>query len=438
MSNPSHLSEYTVRFKDPENPLRRPMIKPPQKSVTHAAKMASDTTTGQEFVAYPITPPAKKSPILYQPPEKEMESATEYKNMFLGKWQAPVKPITPSVSKKDNVEPFNHSTTQATDFLGAPPVTPRQIYGAKHDYEPPKTPFGDVSTTHVDFVGYGKVPVTPSLAPTLQVEDKSQPIEGVTSYRSTFTKPTMPEKFQRQKTVYMPSSEKVSDFTTSRYSFPKYPFSKPREMIKHTDDHHDKSHVPLESSTINRLHFKTWDIPKKFSRPPTAFIPPTEKVSDQTTFRSNFPDYGCVPLAKSFKPVHKGDTEVVPFISATTQNADYKAWNGVKRPEPARQDQPYEPPKEKFDPTTTFTAHYKGTTTSRASSIKPVERPPDVSKMDFTTSYKDDFSGPGYKPCPISQLSLDDNKVSKYSFSHEDPYGHKFYKPTKNSKMIKC
>lgn len=433
---PCHHTEYSTKYKKYENQTRRSAIRPPRKLAEHDAKMVSDTTNRKEFVAYPVTPPTKKPPVQFQPPQEAMESSTEYKNVYLGKWQAPTEPIVPSRSQNERTEPFDDSTTHAIDFT-APPVTPRELHTAQNNYEPPTATFDDISTAHSDFIHYGKVPVTPSLAPPLPVKDKGQPIEGVTSYNSNFVVPPMPKKIDFPKETYVPSKEKISDVTTFKASFPQYPDVKPREMKKPVSERCNTD-IPFESRTTSRMHYVPWDLPKKYSRPPTAFVPPTERVSDVTTHRSDFADYGHVLPTASSRPVHKRDTQVVPFDSLTTQNADYRAWDGVRRPEPVRQDKEYEPPQEKFDPTTTFSTNFKGTFASRPPSARPPQPTSTSSKIDFTTSYNSTFSGPGYQLCRSIPLLTNDTKASKYVYSHDDSFGHKYYRPTKDGETVKA
>lgn len=433
---PCNLTEYITKFKTHDNYQPRGMIKPPQKIVARDTKMESDTTNRRDFIAHPVTPPAKTPSVPYQPPDKEMHTATEYKQAFLGKWQTPTQPILPPRHQEEHMEHFNHSTTHAADY-SAPPVTPRQLFKAPSSYEPPKSPFDDRSTTRSDFVDYGKVPMTPSLKPPSKVTGSTQPLNEITSYRSTFTAPTMPDRFERPNQIYIPSSEGLSNSTTFRSAFPKHPVSKPPKAIKPPCHKHGDSRIPFETSTTNHLTYKSWEIPKRFSRPPTTFMPPTEKVSDQTTFKSHYLDYGHVPLAASFKPLQKKE-QVPPFESLTTQSVDYKAWGDIKRPESFAQDKQYEPPKEKFDSTTTFKAHYKGAYEPRAASTKPPQKvPAKVSEIDSMTVYKETFSGPGYKPCPSIPLLANDAKASKFVYSHEGPNGHELYKPIDSSETVK-
>ena len=426
---PCHLSEYNVKFKRHENQQRRAMIRPPIKSAARDAKMESETTSGRDFVSHPVTPPAKKTPVVYQPPEERMNTSTEYKNTFLGKWQAPLHPILPARRQKDSDEPFSHTTTHANDYL-APPITPRKFYRSQSIYEPPTNRFDGSSTSHSDFVDYGAVPITPKLKPPETDRTSTQPLDGVTSYRSNFTTPDMPQKFQKPKEVYVPSSEEFSCSTTSRSAFPKHPVIKIPETKKLAQKR-DNSNIPFESSTTNRQTYKIWDLPKKISRPPTTYTRPTEKVSNLTTSKVDYQEYGCVTLATSCKPQQRANDQIAPFESRSTQNSDYKAWTDVKRTQPIRQDQQYEPPKEKLDTTTTFKMYYKGEYEPRALSTKPPLEPyAKSSEMDFKTSYSQSFSGPGYKSCPSIPLMA--NNTSKFDYSHEDSSGHKFYVPKVN------
>ena len=421
-----HLTEYVVKFKDHGNH-RRSMIRPPRKMATHNAKLESDTTNRRDFVAHPVTPPVKRPPVQFQPPKEGMATSTIYKKAYLGNWKAPPQPILPSRKEEDPI-PFNHRSTHATDFV-APPVTPRILHTADHNYEPPETPFDGSTTARSDFIHYGKVPVPASLAPRAKVSERTHPMEGVTSYGSTFTTPAMPERFNLQRRDYVPPKERVSDLTTFKSSFPKHPAVKPREMKKPLSERCNAD-IPFENQTTNRLHYKTWDIPEKHLRPPSRFIPPTEKVSDVTTQRSDFTDYGRVPPTPSSKPLLKPNSQG-PFDSLTTQKVDFRAWDGVKRPDQVRQDRDYEPPQEKFDPATTFSTAYRGIFASRPPDARPSPRPASTGKIDFTTSYNNSFSGPGYKLCRSIPLLTNEAKASQYVFSHEDSHGHKFYKQIK-------
>ena len=402
------------------------MIQPPKKSAVHNAKMSSDTTFRKDFVTYPVTPPAKRIPVEFQPPEVGMQMQTEYNDRYLGKWEPPTPPILHRQTVKD-YEPFDHSTTHGTDFV-APPVTPRQVYRAQHNYEPPKNPFDGVSTSRTAFINYGNVPKTPSFKRPSPCKERSKPMEGNSSYQSTYTIPELPKKKERKKEKYVPPKEKISDMTTFRSSFPKHPGFKPPESKKHVDKRCDLT-VPFESKTTNQMHYKTWELPKKELRPPTAYVPPTAKVSDSTTNRSDFRNYGNVLPAQSFKPVQKPNTNTTPLEGLTTQNVDYRAWKDVKKPDIVRQEKEYEPPKEKFDPSTTFNTYFKGISASPSPSAKPPEQPLlNQSKMNFLTSYNNSFSHSGYKPCPSVPLLTNDSKASKYTFAYENPHGHKFYK----------
>lgn len=425
---PCHLSEYNVEFKKYHDHKPRPLIRPPLKSAIRDAKMESKTTSRRDFITHSVTPPVKKGPVVYQPPEGKMSTSTEYKNSFLGKWQTPLLPIVPARKQSDCDRPFDHTTTHKNAYL-APPIVPRKAYGPQNAYEPPKDRFDGSSTAHSDYVDYGAIPVTPMLKPPEVNIASSQPLDGKTSYRSDFVTPSMPQKFQMPKEVYVPSGEKFADSTTSRSAYPKHPVVKIHESKKPAHGLSNTDRTPFETNTTNRQAYKVWELPKKVSRPPTVYTPPTEKISDQTTSKVDYRDFGHVTVAACCKPPSRKSEKGAPFETKTTQNTDYKPWTDVKRTQPIRPDQQYKPPEEKLDTTTTFKTYYKGTHVPRAASTKPVpETYAKSSDIDFTTSYAQSFSGPGYKLCPSIKL-LQSNDPSKFTFSHQDSNGHKFYVP---------
>ncbi len=426
---PCTLTEYASKFQKYLNQQRRSSMPPPKKPLTtQDVKMICETTNKKDFVTHPITPPSKRPPVVYQPPEGTVDSDTEYKNNFQGRWAVPAQLVPPPRSPKDNTKPFNSTTTHAVDY-SAPPVTPRQIYKSPSVYKPPKDGFEGSSTAQHDFVSYGKMPRTPNFKPPQKVTVSTEPIDGISSYHSAFIAPSMPERFQRPKVIFVPSTKKFSTSTTFKSDFPPHPVYKRSESMRPSQKSIDNADIPLEKDTTNRLSYKTWELPTKFSRPPTVYSPPTEKVSSQTTFKSDYPDYGGVPRINNFKPANEA-LEQPPFEGVTTQNFDYRIWKDVKKTEPIRQERKYEPPEDRFDGVSTFQAHYKGTYMPRTPSMKPIQKSyTQSSKMDSMTSYRQSFSSSGYKPCPSALLD------SKFSYSHEGG-GHKFFLPLESSETV--
>lgn len=405
-------------------------MRPPRKAIAHDAKMASSTTNRSDYVTHPITPPPKKLPIVYQPPDGSMETSSEYKETFQGKWADPAQPIVPPATRSDTTQPFSHATTHGTDFIPKP-ITPQQSCKAQDTYKPPSDAFEGSSTSQSVFVDYGDVPMTPSCKPIPKANVSSQPFEGASSYRSTFTVPSMPKKFQRPKEVYKPSNEKFSNSTTFKSDFPKYSSFKRPESVKPPQNAFDNFSIPFEASTTNRQSYRVWELPSRISRPPTVFQPPTEKFSTDTSFKSDFRDPGHVIPVTSFKPVEKRKDQNSPFECLTTQGNDYKVWNNATRPPAITHEKKYEPPKDKFETVSTFQSHYKGQSVPRTPSMKPVRQAcTNSSKMDTMTSYRECYSGSGYKACPSAGLLADPTKTSQYSYSHMDNSGHKYFKVT--------
>ena len=428
-SQPCPLSEYTHQFKK-YSAKRRDSLRPPPIVLTRDTKMECQTTNLQDFIPHPVTPPPPKTPAVYKPPVGKLDSTTEYKMTYEGKWAYPAKLVRPQGARREAKGPFGHKTTQAVDFVSFP-IPPKEYHGQKSVYQPPVEPFSTKSTIQADFVDFGHVEPTLSLKPTQAAKISTDAFDGSTSYRCTFTPPLMPERFQRPKEVYKPSKTRFYGMTTFKDDFPAHPGVMPAQTMK-PQPQPIVSEEPFEGTTISRLSYKSWELPARHSRPPAIFTPPTERFAAQTTFRSNYPDYGRVEPARSLRPKPRTRDQVAPFEALTTQSMDFKAWTDIERPLPIRRGKKYNPPSGKFDAMSTFQAHYKGEFIPRAPSAKPFQvANPHASKMESSTVYRDSFSAQsGYRPCPAVYLSDGNKSPSKYVYSHHDSTsGHKFFSP---------
>lgn len=391
--------------------------------------MASETTTMSNFVAHPITPLVKKPPEKYKTPAGAMDTTSEYKQKYEGKWGLPSQPILPVVTKEDPPA-FDPSTTHSRDFT-IKPMPPVKVYKSNYVYEPPKDAFNALTATNADFTDFGEVPKTLSLKPPEKPVTSDKPFNEVSSYSTSFPPPTMPKRFIRPRTPYVPSARTFTSSTTNRSDFCTHPLTDRLECIKPQENKFvDES--PFENTTTNRQCYKPWVLPSRFSRPPTVYIPPTEKLSAVTTFKSAYQHHAYAPPSSNFKPEHR-PSDQGPFDGRTTQAADYKEWSNVSRPPAIIHDKKYEPPTDKFEGITTFNAHYLGTPEPRAPSNKPLERSNDCTeKMESLTTYREEYSGSRFKICPAALLSDKANK--DFAYSHEDATsGHKFYTPVPSS-----
>ena len=358
-----------------------------------------------------------------------MNSYTEYKELYQGKWAVPAKPIRPPQAKNDSNEPFSHQSTHTVEYV-VHTLQPREVYGPKYGYETPKEPFDGISTVKTDFVDFGSVQPPKSLKPQEKTLSSNQPFEGVSCYRHTFTPPAMPPKFQRPKLEYTPPDKEFLGDTTFKVDFPAHYGIKPSKSLK-PPQARVATDQPFEGKTTSRMSYRRWELPTKVSRPPTVYVPPSEKFTVDSTYKKDFPIYSQFVRAKSLKPSQQRE-DLAPFEGSTSHGNDYKLWSNVERPSPVRLEKRYAPPADKFNAVSTFQAHYTGEFTPRAASTKP--QPPVYTKtstMEDSTSYRESYSS-GYQPCPGAALVIDVNKHPGYEYSHEDSTtGHKFFTPAK-------
>ena len=385
--------------------------------------MASETTTMRTFVAHPVVPLSQKPHEKYRSPQGVMDTTTEYKEQYQGKWALPAQTIHPPITKKE-LGDFNPSTTHSRDFVPNP-VPEINLCKVPNTYQPPKDTFDTVSTARTDFTDHGPVPLTPSLKPPPRPAISDEPFSDITAYRTDYTSPPMPHKFVHPRQVYVPSNKPFSSHTTNRLDFCKQPLTGRPECMKPQENKFYDESIPFESSTTNQQFYKTWDLPSRFSKLPAAYRPPTEKLSTDTTSKLEYPRYEYTTPPSSFKPVHKPN-QIGPFDACTTKATDYKAWSNIGRPPLIIPGKKYEAPKNKFDGISTFQADYLGTHEPRPLPIKPRARHINTEKMESMTNYRDNYSGSGYKVCPAALLVAPGSGRDDL-YSHE-ANGHQFYK----------
>lgn len=428
---PCSFSEYTQQFKKYSVRPRKP-IKPPQQPLNRDVKMECATINRQDFTPHPVTPRAQQPPAVYKPPEGTISSATEYKREFEGKFSLPAVAIRPPDGRKDDRSPFNHRSTQATDFVPFPMIPPRESFAVKRTYEPPKDRIDTKSTVQTDFVDFGPVEPAISLKPPQTPKLSTDPFDGTSCYRQTFTPQPIPERHQLPKTLYKPPAAQFDGSSTYKKDFPVYRGATPALSLR-PPQKPVAGDSRFDGATTSQLSYRTWELPERHSRPPTIYSPPKEKLATQSTFQADYPDHGRVELTRAIRPPQKERDVTTPFEGLSTQKADFPQWDAsqIQRSTPIHQGKKYEPVTEKFDAISTIQAHYKGTPGARASSTKPAARPyTSTDKMETSTMYRESFSRAGFKPCPALGLSKDPQVSTGYNFSHQnDITGHMYFAP---------
>lgn len=371
---------------------RREIIRPTPKSVSSDAKMESSTSNRTDYIPHPITPSPPKPVVVYKAPEERMNTSTEYKELFKGKWAIPVKQIRPQQAKREKDEPFNHQSTHSVEYV-VHTLQPYEAHGPKYRYETPTEPFVGASTARSDFVDFGVIHPPKSLKPQESSNVSSKSFEGMSSYRDSFTSPEMPARYQHPKQVYTPSGKEFYSSTTFKTDFVANVGAQPAKSLKPLQAK-VKSDVPFEGNTTSRMSYTKWDLPSKFLRPPTVYTPPSEKFAVHTSYREDYPTYEQFARAKSLKPTPRRE-ELVNFEGVTSNSEDYKFWADAVPRSSIRLEKKYSPPSEKFDGISTFQAHFQGEFTPRASSTKPQLTPYAKScAMEDSTTYRDSYSNP--------------------------------------------
>lgn len=391
--------------------------------------MSGDTTNKLDFVRHLVQPPLPRPPALYKKPDGKVNGESEYKKEYRPKTSEPAKPILPVLNNiRAANEPLQTTSTQKNDYVPHK-LPPREFYGERRVYEPPKEVFGGTSTIQSDYKGLPLVEPTKLMKPPQNAKQSNEKFDGTTCHKDNFRPFPLPERFIKPKLVYSPPTEPFEGTSTFVAEYHAHKDVKPASSFK-PPLVAKRSDAPLESVTVSRQSYRKWDLPPRFSRPPTVYEPPKEKFEADTRFSIDFVHPGIPELAISYKPKAEPIKRDVPMDQHTIQRLDYKPWDVTNRQQPIRQEKPYEPPVEKFEGRSTTSHSYRGEYAPPAASTKPLLKAYTKGEgFNGQSTYKECYSQGGFKP---DFITGDPTKpeIPGYLFSHEDSRtGHRFYLP---------
>ena len=418
-------TEYKTIFL-PHNARPRGILKPPQRALTHDAPMTCDTTNRLDYVRHSVSLPVPRPPPIYKRPEGTMNKESEYKKEFRSKTPEPVKPALPPLSQvRTTNEPFLGQSTQAGDFI-AYELPPREFHGERRVYEPPTEPFAGISTMQSDYIGASLVEPTKSVKPSQTPKLSREPFQNNTCHKDDYRSFPIPERFQAPKQLHQPPDEPFNGVSTFTTDFPGHRGVKPASSLKPPITT-KTSHASLDSLTISRQSYRKWEIPPRYSRPPTVYEPPKEKFDARSLFSNDFVDYGVPEPTVSYKPKMDPVKHTTPLEKNTVHRLDFQPWDVTNRQLPIRQERPYEPPIERFEAMSTTSEVYRGEYAPPASTAKPqLKAYSKKDTFDGQSTYKESFSRGGFRPDCITRHPT----IPGYQFSHQDSRtGHKFYIP---------
>ena len=432
---PCALSEYTEQFKKYSSHPRKPIKPPMQRTQDYDSKMEAITVSRQDYRPHPLIPRTPQPPPVYNPPQGTVSSDTEYRKTYEGRQSIPPKSCRPKHVQKEKGGAFNHKSIQSTDFV-AFDIPERENFAVRHAYEPPKVPLEGRSTIQDDFVDFGAITPTAMIKPPQTAKISTDPFDGTSCYRQSFTPQPIPTRYQRPKEEYKASNEQFMGDSTYKKDFPGYTGKSPAPSMK-PPPATVASESPFDGTTVSRLSYVKWDLPEKFVRSQEVYTPPTEAFIAQSTFQADFPDYGHREATKPIRPKPKSRDNTPAFRAISTQMADFPLWDPsqIQRSTPVMHKGAYQPSTGKFDAISTSQDHYKGIPGTPAPTAKPIIQA--YERKNFTadsTTYRTSFSRSGIPICPANILFHDPQASNKYAFSHSNPTtGHVYFKPVKGA-----
>ena len=427
----THLgdTEYKTIYLEHANATPRENFKPPMAVIKRDSPMSNYTTNRVDYVPHPVTPMAARPPAVYKKPDGNVSGESEYNREYQYKVPELVKPIVPQSSQVRLTDKFLGKSTQAADFTPYQ-VQPRVVYGENRPYKPPIEKFKGTSTFQADFLGKATDQPVSTMKPSQETQLSKEPFNGASCYNADFKRFQLPEKVQRPKQAYRPPDEKFHGISSFTADFPGYRGVSPAQSYK-PPMIAKASHEPIDGNTINRVSYQKWDLPARFSRPPTSYEPPTEKFASNTVFTDDFVSHGLPEPVQNYKPKHEPIKIMAPFENLTINRYDFRPVDLSQRTPLVVKENKYVPPVEKFDGKSTTSASYQGQFSLPAPSFKPQLKPYSKGvKFEGYSTYKQSYISPGIKPDCVTGGSPSRPDIPGYKFSYEDPRsGHKFYTP---------
>lgn len=420
-------TEYKTVFLTHSNAKPPDSFKPALKALSRDLPMTADTTNKLDYIKHPVSMPMQRPPAVYRKPDGSMQNESEYKKEYRSKTPEPAKPIVPPPSHMRSAsQPFQAQSTQARDYV-AFPLPPREFYGERRVYVAPTEPFAKTTTIKSDFDAKVLSEPTKSMKPLQDAKISRDPFEGKTCHRSDFRIFAIPERFHKAKVSYQPPQEPFSGTTTFSSDFPGHRGIKPVSSMRPALTA-KSADVRFESLTTSRQSYRKWELPPRFSRPPTVYEPPKEKFDGLSSFMKDFVHHGLPEPVMSYKPKPQPIQCDRPMENDTVHHLDYKAWDVTNKQLPIKQGRPYEPPTERFEGCSTTSKSYRGVYAPPAASTKPPLKPYTREQVfDGLTTYRDCYSASKINHHCIGGDPTQPN-IPGYQYSHEDARtGHKFY-----------
>lgn len=401
--------------------------KPDPRAYESSAPLNDETTQRVDYTAKPYSKPMVRQPDVYTTPEGTFDFNTTHNRDYTPKAITKTQLRRPEPRKSEPGK-FDDGTNYKKDFRQWP-LSQRPEYKNKGEYVPNDSRFEGLPTYTSDYIKYNEAP-RQSMKPAANANLSDEPFANTTEYREDFTKKPIPEREKRETKKWAPSKAPFDSITNYRGDY--VPKDIKLTQSCKPDANAYQSDAPLSDSTTFRTDFQKWPLSRPFVHEPDQYIKPEGAMEKDTTTR----------LAYTPKPIDRvpprkpADRKSEPgkFQDQTTNREDFRKWGMGDRAVP-KQRESYQPNNAPFQGTSNYTDDYIKHPMSLTHSLRPAQQGiHSDAPFESGTEYKQEYTGKYLPPCPAGVI--ESGGRAGFSFVEQDPSGHKWYQPAMQTSVV--
>ncbi|XP_067873692.1 stabilizer of axonemal microtubules 2 [Heterodontus francisci] len=281
---------------------------------------------------------------------------------------------------------------------------------------------------HDKYPAYGGIKPRESFRPKREFLSNRGRMEGTSTFRTDYIPHEITHRPERLQHEYRPKSGEVDHHTTYKTDYSPHQI-KPAESMRPPPTKPGKG-GKIDTVPTYKDDYRLWDIPKRKTKTPQAYCPPTARFGNPSTFQDDYGPKGYA-LTESFKPPYAPKISDVPFDGLTNHKIAY-----VPHPLGERYVRPrdeYKPSDKPFDSITTHRRDYRGLHGDPTKSYKPEHgKVGSDAPFDSSSEFRD-----RYQAWPVTlpyvhkhpDYVQPDGPMDLNSTSHLDYVGHKVKPP---------
>ncbi|XP_069482072.1 stabilizer of axonemal microtubules 1 isoform X1 [Ambystoma mexicanum] len=416
LEKPCLISEYVDQYLCRQSQPTK-SFKPCRLYEEPTTKMDGLTTFREAYIPHKVVIPKFRHQDKYKPNNEAMDMLTTYKQEYNPYCVQKTASFRPAYHRPTNNIKMDTVATYTDDYK--PWNEPkRDSMKPDNTYRPPGEAFA-TSTTFGDACEFKGPAYTKSCRPDNTPRISTTPFDNVSNYKDAYISHQVQKPKFHIADVWRPCLHPFDGLTINQRDFRGQP-GDPAKSTK-PENTRKKYDIPFCPSTECQDAYTKMPIQCRFHKKYPTYIPPVLKMDMVTTNQCAYTEHR-IQIPKSFRPVHHGGRDDVPFEGRSVMKDDYRQWSYTRVP-PVKPDQMLHLSDEPLECMTTSRINYVPHPPAHTLSCKPVgtsarhSEPMDAESMYCTT----------YTPKQIVLCPARFKDPEGYVFEGMDSSGHRQY-----------